>query len=201
MDSPLKPEIVLASGSPRRRELLAELGWKFSIDSHHGEEVKIEGEPPEKMVMRLSREKASSVAARNQGRWIIGADTVVVIDGKDLGKPTDKEDAVRMVALLSGRTHTVITGVTLLAPDGRSLVRAEKTAVTFRKMSDKEVRDYVARGESMDKAGAYAIQGYGTLLVEKIDGCYCNVVGLPLECLSRMFESLGWPLSEQWRGN
>ena len=194
-------EIVLASGSPRRRQLLGELGWKFNVEPSRLKETSIAGESPENMVCRLAETKAADVFSRRASCWVIGADTVVVIDGRALGKPADSDEAVRMIELLQGRTHTVMTGVAVLAPDGRKLVRCEKTEVVFRQLSAEDARAYVAQGESMDKAGAYAIQEQGTLLVERINGCYFNVVGLPLEALSEMFAELGWPLSEQWRGN
>ena len=194
-------DIMLASGSPRRRQLLGELGWKFQVEPSRLKETAIAGEKPEEMVCRLAETKAADVFSRHGSCWVIGADTIVVIDGRVLGKPCCHEEAVSMIELLQGRTHTVMTGVAVLAPDGRRLVRCGRTEVVFRPLSHEEVRAYVAQGESMDKAGAYAIQERGTLLVERINGCYFNVVGLPLEVLSEMFAELGWPLAEQWRGN
>lgn len=195
----MRPDIILASGSPRRRELLERLGWKFKIEAATVEETHADGEKPEDMVCRLAESKAANVYSRHTSCWVIGADTVVVADGSVLGKPENENDAVRMIMLLQGKKHSVITGVALFAPDGGKLVYVEKTDVTFHKMTDTEAIAYVAAGESLDKAGAYAIQGHGSLLVEKIDGCYFNVVGLPLALLSKMFSELGWSLSEQWR--
>lgn len=192
--------IILASGSPRRRELLRSLGWNFDVEEALIEEKINAGEGPEAMVRRLAESKAAEVYSRHPRSWVIGADTTVVIDGRMLGKPVDCDDAAIMIKMLQGRTHTVMTGVALFAPDGRKLICCEKTDVTFRKLYDTEIAAYVAQGESLDKAGAYAIQERGTLLVEHIEGCYFNVVGLPLERLSKMFAVLGWPLSEQWRG-
>ncbi len=190
--------IILASGSPRRRDLIKELGWKFKIEAALVEETSVVGEKPENMVCRLAESKAANVYSRHNSDWVIGADTIVVVDGKILGKPEDEKDAVRMIMQLQGKTHTVMTGVALFAPDGRKLIGVEKTDVTFRQMTETEAMAYVDQGESLDKAGAYAIQGRGTLLVERIKGCYFNVVGLPLERLSSMFSELGWSLSEQW---
>lgn len=192
-------DIILASGSPRRRALLSELGWRFKVKPAEIKERAVAGESPEAMVLRLAEEKAADVYAKHPSCWVIGADTVVVIDGRALGKPADNADAADMIKELRGRTHTVMTGVALFAPDGRKLTAVEKTDVTFRAMTDDEAAAYVEQGESLDKAGAYAIQDKGTLLVERINGCYFNVVGLPLERLSGMFAELGWTLSEQWR--
>ena len=200
--------IVLASGSPRRRELLAGLGWEFRVEPSLITETKPEGETPAHLVKRLAFEKASEVAGRFPGNWVVGADTVVAIDGMILGKPKDEAEAKSMLRRLAGETHSVFTGVALIAPDGRSLSETEETKVTFRPLSDDEISASVACrsrfkrhsvcGESMDKAGAYAIQGRGTLLASRIEGCYFNVVGLPLFLLSRMFASMGAPLSAQW---
>ena len=192
-------EIILASGSPRRQMLLRELGWKITIKVPCIDENALPGESPEVMVCRLAHAKALPVHKEFPGQWVIGADTVVTVGDEVLGKPSGYDDALCMIKKLQGKWHTVITGVALLAPDGRVLVEAEKTYVKFRPLDESEIVSYLDSGESFDKAGAYAIQGHGTLLVESIDGCYFNVVGLPLQRLSRMFADLGWPLSEQWR--
>ena len=192
-------KIILASGSPRRNELLRALGWQFSVEISGAKENPVSGERPEDMVCRLARLKAESVYAGKGDSWVVGADTAVVIDDEILGKPNDADDAERMISKLSGREHSVFTGVALLSPDGGSLVDFEETRVTFRDLSPAEVREYVSLGESMDKAGAYAIQGTGMLLVKEIAGCYFNVVGLPIYLLSDMFAKLGFPLIEQWR--
>ena len=191
-------KIILASGSPRRRELLAGLGWNFEVIPPQVDEKKIDGEPPAELVKRLAEEKASSVASRFLGNWVLGADTVVALEGRILGKPNSEGEAAKMIAELSGRTHSVFTGVALIAPDGRKLINAEETRVTFRPLGKEDILAYIALGESMDKAGAYAIQERGTLLAERIDGCYFNVVGLPLFRVSQMFAEMGIALSEQW---
>ena len=191
-------KIILASGSPRRRELLAGLGWNFEVIPPQVDEKKIDGEPPAELVKRLAEEKASSVASRFLGNWVLGADTVVALEGRILGKPNSEGEAAEMIAELSGRTHSVFTGVALIAPDGRKLINAEETRVTFRPLEKEDILAYIALGESMDKAGAYAIQERGTLLAERIDGCYFNVVGLPIFRVSQMFAEMGIALSEQW---
>ena len=192
-------EIILASASPRRQMLLRELGWKITVRAPSAEEYREPGESPERMVCRLACDKAFSVYRNYPDSWVIGADTAVTFENEILGKPSSSDDAFRMIKTLQGREHTVITGVALFAPCGRKLVEAEKTLVKFRKLSDEEALSYVGSGESFDKAGAYAIQEKGMLLAERIEGCYFNVVGLPVQRLSRMFEYLGWPLAEQWR--
>ena len=179
--------------------LLRELGWNIKVKASSTEESAVPGESPEDMVCRLAHTKALSVNKEFPGSWVIGADTVVATEDQILGKPSGPEDALNMIKMLQGKTHTVLTGVALIAPNGRKLVEAEKTLVKFRPLDEKEISSYVGSGESFDKAGAYAIQGQGMLLVESIEGCYFNVVGLPLMRLSRMFADLGWPLSEQWR--
>ena len=192
-------DIILASGSPRRQMLLRELGWNIKVMVPDTEESQMPKESPEEMVCRLAYEKALSVHGGCPDSLVIGADTVVTSAGEILGKPSGRDDALRMIQKLQGKIHAVVTGVALFAPDGRRLVEAEKTYVRFRALDDKEISSYVESGESFDKAGAYAIQGKGMLLVESIEGCYFNVVGLPVQRLSRMFGDLGWPLAEQWR--
>lgn len=188
----------MASASPRRRELLASMGWNFTVEASHITEKTLFGESAEEMVCRLALSKAVDVFSRRDGFWVVGADTVVAVDGVIYGKPADNAEALDMLMNLQGRTHDVITGVALIAPDGRKKSAFEKTAVTFRAMTEEELSSYVALGESLDKAGAYAIQDKGTLLAEKINGCYFNVVGLPIRLLSEMFSDMGWSLSEQW---
>lgn len=179
--------------------LLTELGWNIKVIVPQVEEFPAPGEDPEEMVLRLSHAKALYVYEKFPDSRVIGADTVVVAGDEIFGKPADHEDALSMIKKLQGKKHTVITGVALIAPDGRKLVEAEKTIVKFRPLNDREIISYLESGESFDKAGSYAIQGQGMLLVESIEGCYFNVVGLPLYRLSRMFADLGWPLAEQWR--
>jgi septum formation protein len=174
--------LILASASPRRQELLRRAGFDFEVHpSHIVEEIR-RGELPEEFACRAAREKAMQVAASSPpGSFVLGADTVVVIDGETLGKPSDPEDATRMLCLLSGRTHRVHTGICLVrAPDEIKALKHETTLVTFRELDEEEIRSYVESGEPLDKAGAYAVQGLASKFVTRISGCYSNVVGLPV---------------------
>ena len=184
--------IILASQSPRRRELLGQMGLtQFIIRPALGEETADPCLPPALLVEALSRRKAEEVAGRSAPEdLIIAADTVVSIDGQILGKPRDGDHARRMLALLSGRENTVYTGVTVRRGD-RVLTQHEASRVRFRPLSPAEIDAYVRSGEPMDKAGAYGIQGLGALLVEGIEGDYCNVVGLPVCRLGRMLLEFG----------
>ena len=184
--------IILASQSPRRRELLGQMGISdFIIRPAQGEEKAAPGLSPAQLVEALSLQKGVEVAASAApGDLVISADTVVAVDGRVLGKPHSREEAAAMLASLSGRTHTVYTGVTVCR-DGDVLTEHEATAVRFRILTPGEIAAYVATGEPMDKAGAYGIQGYGALLVEGIEGDYCNVVGLPVCRLGRMLARFG----------
>jgi septum formation protein len=184
--------LVLASASPRRRELLAQAGFTFDVISADVPEVRKPGEDPIRFVTRLAREKAEAVLAAHpvtQDTIVLGADTIVLIDDEVLGKPRDAADAARMLRLLSGQTHQVITGVCLAK--GRERQRAaEVTFVRFATLFDDEIAEYVATGEPLDKAGAYAIQGRAGRWVPRIHGCYFNVVGLPLALVSSMIEGM-----------
>jgi len=173
---------VLASSSLRRWELLHRAGFDFEVRASHMVEEIEPGELPEEFARRAAREKAMQVAAVSPpGSLVLGADTVVVIDGETLGKPSDLEDATRMLRLLAGRTHQVHTGICLVrAPDEIRAIEHETTLVTFRELDEEEIRRYVESGEPLDKAGAYAIQGLGSKFVTRISGCYSNVVGLPI---------------------
>lgn len=184
--------IILASQSPRRRELLGQMGLTdFIIRPAQGEESADPTLPPAQLVEVLSRQKGLEVAASAAPEDIvIAADTVVAIDGQVLGKPHSRQEAVEMLSRLSGRTHTVYTGVTLCR-GGQVFTEHEATAVRFRPLTAGEIASYVDSGEPMDKAGAYGIQGLGALLVEGITGDYCNVVGLPICRLGRMLARLG----------
>ena len=184
--------IILASNSPRRRELLAQIGIRdFQILSPDVDETVEPGLSPARMVETLSLRKAQAAAGRaGADDLILAADTVVALDGRVLGKPRDQEDAFAMLSALSGREHRVYTGVTVLR-GGQAATEHEETAVAFRALSPEEIRDYIATGEPMDKAGAYGIQGVGALLVQGIRGDYCNVVGLPLFRLGRMLSGFG----------
>lgn len=184
--------IILASQSPRRRELLGQMGFTdFLIRPARGEESAAPGLAPAELVEVLSRQKGLEAAASAApGDIVIAADTVVAVDGRVLGKPHSREEAADMLAALSGRTHTVYTGVTLCR-DGEVLTGHEATAVRFRPLTAAEIAAYVATGEPMDKAGAYGIQGLGALLVAGIEGDYSNVVGLPICRLGRMLARFG----------
>lgn len=186
--------MILASASPRRRELLEKLGYSFEVIPSGAEENITETEPVA-VVEKLSRIKAADVFAmeKSEDVLVIGADTIVAHEGKIMGKPGSREEAVSMLRGLSGRTHRVYTGVTLCSrKNGKETVRTfhECTEVTFFPLSEEEIRDYVNTGEPMDKAGSYGIQGQGALLVEKIAGDYNNVVGLPVARLNREIKAL-----------
>lgn len=184
--------IILASQSPRRRELLCQMGLiQFVICPAKGEEHTDPRLSPAQLVEALSLQKAEEVSGRSKPEdLIIAADTVVSIDGQILGKPRDPDHARTMLQLLSGRENTVYTGVTVLQ-NGKKLTQHEATRVRFRPLSQAEIDGYVRSGEPMDKAGAYGIQGLGALLVEGIDGDYCNVVGLPVCRLGQMLTQFG----------
>lgn len=181
------PPIILASNSPRRKQLLRQIGLVFTSDPADVDESVLTGESPETYAVRVALDKARVAAKRAGEGIIIAADTIVVLDDMILGKPTDRRDAERMLVVLSGKMHRVITGLALMdASTGRSLTRTAITKVWFRRLSLGEIESYVATGEPLDKAGAYGIQEKGALLVEKIEGCYFNVVGLPLSLLGEM---------------
>lgn len=179
--------LILASKSPRRKELLGIITDNFKIMSVDADETLPEGIGPQEAVLYLSKIKAMPL--KNDSDVIIGADTVVAVDGSILGKPADDGEAFEMLRRLSGREHSVFTGVTLVSPRGEASF-FEKTNVRFYRLSDEEIRKYIETGECRDKAGAYGIQGRGSLLVEKIDGDYFNVVGLPVAHLYRELKKL-----------
>ena len=188
------PALILASASPRRAELLDGIGLSFVIRSSKVPEIAVPGESPEEFVLRVSRSKADWAARCNEDHWVIAADTVVVSGDEILGKPANREEAARMLARLSGDTHRVVTGVTLLPPGGvEPLADVAETAVTFLKLSRSEIARYVASGEPDDKAGAYGIQGRAAVFVEHIEGSYSNVVGLPLSLLYQLLLEAGFP--------
>jgi septum formation protein len=182
--------LVLASASPRRQELLRSAGITFEVQPAHIPEDPLSGEAAKDCAERLAREKAVAVARQRPHDVVLGADTVVVVDGQLLGKPCDRADAARMLRLLSGRDHQVITGVCLVV-NGQSSVASETTLVTVSEISDQEIADYVASGEPMDKAGAYAIQGIASRWIPRIEGDYSNVVGLPVARVWRMLQQTG----------
>lgn len=177
------PLIVLASASPRRRELLASVGIQFQIIPSNIDEIQQPDEKPEDFVLRLSQEKAAEVAQRStvSGRWFIGSDTIVLCDDQILGKPDSREDSASMLRMLSGRSHHVISGYAILDRNSNQWIRrCITTEVTFRTLTDREIDGYIASGEPADKAGSYAIQGLGAFMVTTINGSYSSVVGLPL---------------------
>ena len=188
------PAIVLASASPRRKELLERVGVACAVYPSHINEDYIPGESPREHVLRLAHEKALEISGRTDvpGRWFIGSDTVVVRDDAILGKPIDAADAAAMLTSLSGRSHEVLTAFTVHDRErGITLSEVVSTAVRFKELTATEVSGYIASGEPFDKAGAYAIQGIGACLVQAINGSYTNVVGLPLCEVVDVLEHLG----------
>ena len=201
MGTPLP--LVLASASPRRQELLRNAGIAIVVHPAQVDETPHEGEVPQACVERLAKEKALAVSRTYPQAYVLGADTIVVVDGIILGKPRDQADAARMLGLLTGRAHCVVTGVCLIGPApaqrtdnqepsaGFQDVRSETTLVTVSQLSDQEIRDYVATAEPMDKAGAYAIQGRASRWITRIEGDYSNVVGLPVALVYGMLREHG----------
>lgn len=181
---------ILASASPRRKEILEKAGYSFEIIVSDADENIIEDLSPEKTVEVLAERKALSVWESNRDSVVFGCDTVVAIDGKILGKPTDDEDAFNMLKMLSGRTHTVSTGVCICSED-KTEVFSNTTQVEFYPLSDETIRSYIASGEGKDKAGSYGIQGYGCVLVKEIKGDYFSVMGLPVSQSSRVLADFG----------
>jgi nucleoside triphosphate pyrophosphatase len=199
--------LLLASASPRRQELLRNAGIPFTVCPANVRELPLAGESPRDCAERLAREKALAVFRRQPDQTVLGADTIVVVEGEMLGKPRDGADAMRMLRLLSGRTHQVTTGVCLVAPPLRTEnhelrtgfedIRSETTVVTMTTLTEEEIRSYVATGEPTDKAGAYAIQGAASRWIPRIDGDYFNVVGLPVALVCRMLQEHGL---DGWKG-
>jgi septum formation protein len=189
------PPLILASSSPRRAGYLSELGFSFIQVAPAVDEAIRRGETPRRYARRLAESKAAAVALRYPRHWVVGADTTVVVDGKFLGKPANRGDARRMLELLSGRSHQVVSAIALAqAPDGLLRSRVSTTRVSFRELSASEIRRYVETGEPMDKAGAYGIQGKGGILVSRIEGSFSNVVGFPLEKFLELWNDAGLPL-------
>lgn len=184
--------IVLASGSPRRTELLRRLAIPHETDPPDIDETARKGEPPARLARRLAREKAAAVAARHPARLVLGADTVVVLDEEILGKPGSPASARAMLERMSGRMHRVVTAVAL-ARDRRIWDRVDETCVWFRHLAPALIDAYVATGEPLDKAGAYGLQGLGTILVERIEGDYFGVIGLPLRLVVDLLAEAGEP--------
>ena len=187
---PTHQSIILASASPRRQELLKNAGIAFEVRAANIPEVPHVGEGPTAFAERMAREKAQAIRASLAEGIILAADTVVAVEDEILGKPVNAEDAVRMLRLLSGLTHGVTTGVCVIS-EGFEDVRSQTTSVEFCRMTEAEIREYVASGEPMDKAGAYAIQGGAARWITRVDGDYNNVVGLPVDLLLRMLKDAG----------
>lgn len=200
--------LVLASASPRRQELLRNSGIAFTVQPADVDETPLVGEEPRACAERLAREKALKVWRSRQQDVVLGADTVVVVDGAVLGKPVDGDDACRMLRMLSGRMHSVITGVCIVGPaftgqgtgtrdqephSEQVRIASETTVVTMSEISEQDIAEYVATGEPMDKAGAYAIQGIASRWIPRIEGDYSNVVGLPVALVYRMIRESGLP--------
>lgn len=190
----MSSKLILASASPRRAQILRDAGIAFSVLSSAVDETPIPSETPQELVRRLALAKAELVAARAVGPAIvIAADTIVALENAIFGKPRTSDDARQMLEKLSGRTHSVVTGVTLIRlPDAERREFVETTQVHFGSVSPEEIAKYLASGEPFDKAGAYAIQGLGGRFIPRIDGCYFNVVGLPLARLCKELAELGW---------
>jgi septum formation protein len=192
--------LVLASASPRRQELLRNAGIPFTVYPANIPETPLQGEIPSKCAERLARDKALAVSRRHPANFVLGADTIVIVDGEILGKPRNEADAMRMLRLLSGRTHQVATGVCLVGSlrtgnqkleTGFEDTRSETTLVTMTTLADEDIRSYIATGEPMDKAGAYAIQGIASRWIPHIEGDYFNVMGLPVALVCRMLKEHG----------
>ena len=202
------PNLILASGSPRRAEILTSVGWSFTKDVADIDESEIEGETPENYVQRLAREKAEAVARKYENAIVLGADTTVVIDDQIIGKPKDLTDARRMLKMLSGKRHEVLTGVAIVwkeeekrrkgekeanpkskIQNPKSVVGLQSTKVKFAEMNEAEIEYLVEKGSPLDKAGAYAVQAQAALFIEKIEGDYWNVVGLPINLVYRLMKS------------
>lgn len=181
--------IILASASPRRKEILENASVKFEVMASSIEELTLDGESPCQMVMRLACEKGMDIASRQKNDLIISADTIVVIDNTVLGKPENEIEARKMITSLSGRTHQVITGISLINLDNnKKIIDYVISNVKFKNLSEEDINDYIRTKESLDKAGAYGIQGYGALLVDEIQGDYFNIVGLPISRLSDLLK-------------
>ena len=182
-------KIILASSSPRRKEILENANVKFDIIKSEIDEVILDNELPSQVVMRLAFEKCIDIATKHRECLVIGADTVVVLDDVILGKPKDIDEAIEMITQLSGKTHQVITGISLInLSANKKIIDYVVSNVKFKDLSAKDIKDYIQTNESLDKAGAYGIQGYGALLVEEIQGDYFNIVGLPISRLSDLLK-------------
>ena len=188
-----RPELILASASPRRRELLKQIGVEPGrVVAADIDETPLKDETPRRLVARLAEQKAAAVAAGHPGVFVLAADTIVAVGTRILGKPTDEADARRMLELMSGRAHKVLTGVALIAPDGRRGARLSETRIKFRRLSDADIEAHLAAGEWADAAGGYRIQGLAGADVAFISGSFTGVVGLPLFETKNLLTGLGW---------
>ena len=194
-------KLILASRSPRRMELLRSLGVDFEVKPSKVEEITDPEQSPEQNATNIARDKALWVARQNSGRYVLGADTMVVLGQEIIGQPKDEEDACRILSKLTGKQHQVITGVVLITPKAEEYETAVVSMVSINSVSENEIRSYVATGEPLDKAGAYAIQGEGSFLVESWEGSWSNIVGLPLEALTELFHQAGFPVPKNNEGH
>jgi septum formation protein len=190
-------QIILASKSPRRKSILEQVGLKFSIVVSDFDEETIKFKTPQEMVKKLSFEKAKIVAAKNPKAVIIGADTTVIFKKEIIGKPRSKSDAIRILNLLSGNVHEIVTGFTVMEGK-KSITGHVSSKAKFKKLSDQEIKAYVATGEPMDKAGGYGIQDKGGLFIEEIEGDYFNVVGLPISAVAKALKEFGVEITKNW---
>lgn len=193
------PKLILASGSPRRAEILNSVGWEFTKIVPDVDESILKGEAPDVYVQRLAEAKAEAVSADHPGEIVLGADTTVVIDDEIIGKPVDEDDARRMLKMLSGKWHEVLTGIAVVQ-NGRSRTGCQRTRVKFNEMTEDEIAFLVEKGDPLDKAGAYAVQAQAALFIEAIDGDYWNVVGLPVNLVYRMVTTEDLELSRRLIG-
>jgi septum formation protein len=187
------PKLILASASPRRQELLRAVGLHYEVHPANIAETHRPGEPALEYALRLAQEKAQKVAEQFPGEFVLGADTIVVVDDEILGKPVDADDAVRMLRMLSGRSHQVTTAVSVIAPGKPPDTQSLTSQIKFRTLTEEEIKSYVAGGEPMDKAGAYAIQGGAAPWVAQLEGDHSTVVGLPVPLVTEMLRSCGFP--------
>jgi septum formation protein len=190
-------KIILASKSPRRKQILQQVGLEFTVEVSDFDEAQVKFKTPEDLVEKLSLEKAKVIAGKNPDAIIIGADTTVIYKNEIIGKPTSKQDAVRILKLLSGNIHEVVTGFTVIS-DKKSITKHVTSKVKFKKLSEVEIKAYVATGEPMDKAGGYGIQDKGGLFIENIQGDYFNVVGLPIFAVSEALKQFGVEIIKNW---
>ncbi len=194
-------KLILASRSPRRSELLRTLGLEFEVNPSQVEETTDPEQSPEQNATNIARDKARWVARANPGSYVLGADTMVVLGQEIIGQPADEGDACRILSKLAGKQHRVITGVVLITPETEEYETAVVSTVSLKSVSENEIRSYIATGEPLDKAGAYAIQGEGSFLVESWEGSYSNIVGLPLEALTDLFQQAGFPIPKKNEDN